>query len=119
MNLTQIKCLAVFSLFLIIGFGPISITCLIGLYVVLIRPQWFWQLINNLYAKLALPQPIKFIEHPRIKCFFSLIGLFIIDIAPVPVNSVIAIIIVLVRPIWFYNLVVNIYDKSQPNQFSI
>lgn len=112
MNLTQIKCLSVFAIFAIIGFGPISVTCLIGMYVVLMRPQWFWELICNLYAKLPLPQPVKHIHHARIKCFLSLVGLFIIDIAPVPVNSVIAIIIVLSRPMWFYSLAANIYDKN-------
>jgi len=111
-NLTQIKCLGVFSVFAIIGFGPISPTCLIGMYVVLMRPQWFPDLVDNLYAKLPLPQPVKQIRHARIKCFLSLVGLFIIDIAPVPVNAVIAIAVVLSRPIWFYRLAANIYAKT-------
>lgn len=115
MNLTQLKCLAVFGLFFIIGFGPISVTCLIGLYVVLMRPPWFWALIGNLYVKLPLPHPVKHVPHARIKCFFSLIGLFIIDIAPLPVNAVIGIFIVLVRPLWFYGLVANIYEKTGLN----
>jgi hypothetical protein len=112
MNLTQIKCLSVFAIFAIIGFGPVSITCLIGIYVVLMRPQWFWDLVRDLYAKLPLPQPVKPIRHARIKCFLSLIGLFIIDIAPVPINAVIAIAVVLSRPMWFYRLAASIYGKS-------
>jgi hypothetical protein len=35
MNLAQIKCLSVFAVFAIIGFGPISPGCLIGMVVVL------------------------------------------------------------------------------------
>jgi hypothetical protein len=76
------------------------------------RPLWFWALIGNLYAKLPLPHPVKHIPHARIKCFFSLIALFIIDITPLPVNAVIGIFIVLFRPLWFYALVANIYEKA-------
>ncbi|MGZ8227527.1 MAG: hypothetical protein ACXWT3_12960 [Methylococcaceae bacterium] len=116
MNLAQFKCIAVFATFAtfaIIGFGPISITCLIGLYVVLMRPQWFWDLVCDVYAKVPLTQAVKqIIPHARIKCFLSLMGLFIIDIAPVPITSVIGMAIVLDRPIWFYRLAASIYDKS-------
>jgi hypothetical protein len=119
MNLTQIKCLLVFSIFAIIGFGPISPGCLIGMYIVLFRPLWFWTLTVNLYAAKPLPQTM--IEtntavqtkQTRKKCFLSLLGLFIIDIAPVPVTPVIAFAIILSRPIRFYQLIARVYGKSE------
>jgi hypothetical protein len=116
MNSTQIKCLLVFAIFAIIGFGPISPGCLIGMYVVLYRPLWFWILTENLYEKQLLPQKIvgadtlKQTRQTRQKCFISLLGLFIIDIAPVPVTPVVAFAIILSRPIWFYQLVARIYE---------
>lgn len=41
MNPAQLKCLGVFSLFAIIGFDPISPGCLIAMYIVTMRPDWF------------------------------------------------------------------------------
>jgi hypothetical protein len=118
MNLAQIKCLSVFSIFAIIGFGPISPGCLIGMYVVTMRPNWFWELTYNLYAGLPLVQPV-FSSEPveqakrmRKKCFLSLLGLFIADIAPVPVTPVVAFAIILSRPMWFYRMVATIYGKN-------
>ncbi len=112
MNLTQIKCLAVFSIFAIIGFGPISPGCLIGMTVVLIRPIWFWNLIGNLYNN---PQPCELsfsieVKKARQKTFLFLFCLFVIDIAPVPVTPVIAFCIILGRPLWFYQIVKKIYQ---------
>ena len=49
MNPAQLKCILVFSLFAIIGFGPISPGCLIGMYIVVKRPRWFIDLTDNLY----------------------------------------------------------------------
>ncbi|SJM89805.1 conserved hypothetical protein [Crenothrix polyspora] len=48
----------------------------------------------------------------RIKCFLSLLGLFIIDIAPVPVTPVVAFAIILSRPMWFYRMVAISYGKN-------
>lgn len=118
MNLTQIKCLSVFTLFAIIGFGPISPGCLIGMYVVIMKPNWFWELTRNLYAKRPVAEhpfssePVKQTKQMRKKCFLSLLGLFIIDIAPVPVTPVIAFAIILSRPLWFYRTVAIIYGKD-------
>ncbi len=118
LNPTQIRCLGVFSVFAIIGFGPISPGCLIGMFIVLMRPLWFRTLIDNLYANFAIPQPVfsadpeKQTRKSRIKCFLSLLGLFILDIAPVPVTPVVAFGIILIRPQWFYRLVVSIYGKD-------
>ena len=112
MNPAQIKCLLVFSLFAIIGFGPISPGCLIGFYVVTKRPSWFLDLANNLYRD----KPSSYsntedqAKKTRKKCFFSLLTLFIIDIAPVPVTPVIAFIIILFRPHWFYCTIKAVYS---------
>jgi hypothetical protein len=119
MNSTQIKCLSVFAIFAIIGFGPISPGCLIGMYVVLFRPLWFCKLTDNLYSKQLLPRIIVEADsviqtiRTRKKCFLSLLGLFIIDIAPVPVTPVVAFAIILRKPIWFYQLVARIYEKGE------
>jgi hypothetical protein len=116
MNSSQIKCLAVFSLFAIIGFGPVSPGCLIGMYVVALRPRWFRTLIENMYANsspAACVSPTytaEQIKQSRIKCFLSLLGLFIVDIAPVPVTPVVAFVIILSRPQWFYRMVHRIYS---------
>ncbi|MBS1213377.1 MAG: uncharacterized protein H6R26_1994, partial [Proteobacteria bacterium] len=50
MNGTRIKCLLVLIALSIIGFGPLSLTCLIGLYVVIARPRWFLKVVHGLYA---------------------------------------------------------------------
>ncbi len=117
MNKTQIKCLAVFAGFALIGFGPISPGCLIGMYVVAFRPRWFWSVLVNLYANKAIATPTGIAEiqsqQTRRKSFLSLLALFIIDIAPVPVTPVIAFAIILTRPPWFYRLGTTIYQETQ------
>jgi hypothetical protein len=113
-NVTQIKCLSVFAVFAIIGFGPISPGCLIGMYIVLFRPAWFWTVAVNLYTDKSLSHTTVETEQTqqtRKKCFLSLLGLFIIDIAPVPVTPVVAFVIILSRPQWFYQVVARVYGK--------
>ena len=114
MNLTQVKCLSVFSLFALIGFGPISPGCLIGMYIVSRRPPWFLQLTQQLYAGSAVLSSVRPTPagHIRIRCFCSLVLLFIIDIAPVPVTPVLAFGIILARPAWFYPLVQAVYHSA-------
>lgn len=113
-NPSQIKCLAVFSVFAIIGFGPVSPGCLIGMYLVLKRPQWFLRLVDGIYRHrlvtgVVTPQHSK---TARIKSFLSLLLLFVMDIAPVPVTPAIAFAIILSRPQWFYRLVKNVYGQQ-------
>ncbi len=115
-NKAQIQCLAVFAVFAIIGFGPISPGCLIGMYIVLFKPDWFWQLAANLYTG----KPINSTTHisaeqskqARKNCFLGLLTLFIIDIAPIPVTPTIAFVIILARPEWFYRLIASIYQTA-------
>lgn len=115
MNVAQIKCLAVFSIFAIIGFGPVSPGCLIGMYIVIMRPLWFRAFNRNLYDMpegAALNNPSQRTLKTRIKCFFSLLGLFIVDIAPIPVTPIIAFGIILTRPKWFYRVVERVYGAE-------
>ena len=109
MNNTQIKCLAVFAIFAIIGFGPVSPGCLIGMYVVIMRPRWFLQVADKLYSNRSVTNLIES-NNMRIKAFIGLLILFIIDIAPVPVTPVIAFIIILSRPQWFHRVIIGVYN---------
>nr|WP_087145804.1 hypothetical protein [Crenothrix polyspora] len=71
-----------------------------------------------MYAKrpisspLLSSTPVEQTKQMRIKCFLSLLGLFIIDIAPVPVTPVVAFAIILSRPMWFYRMVAISYGKN-------
>lgn len=115
MNKAQIQCLCVFSVFAVIGFGPVSPGCLIGMYVVAMRPAWFQRLLDDLYAGKPLPPGPVSADAPaanrlsRKRCFLGLLGLFIIDIAPAPVTPAIAFIIIFSRPAWFYRLWAAVY----------
>ena len=109
MNNAQLKCLSVFAVFAVIGFGPVSPGCLIGMYVVLMRPNWFLQLVDDLYSKRTTPSFIAS-KNTRIKTFLCLLLLFVIDIAPVPVTPVIAFVIILSRPEWFQSVIKGVYS---------
>ena len=109
MNNAQLKCLSVFAIFAVIGFGPVSPGCLIGMYVVIIRPTWFLQLADDLYSNHTAPSFIAS-KNKRIKTFLCLLLLFVIDIAPVPVTPVIAFVIILSRPQWFQRFIRGVYS---------
>jgi hypothetical protein len=110
MNNAQLKCLCVFAIFAVIGFGPVSPGCLIGMYVVIMRPNWFLQLVDDLYSN-PMPQDLIASKNTRIKVFLCLLILFVIDIAPVPVTPVIAFVIILSRPQWFLRVVKGVYSR--------
>lgn len=118
MNPTQVKCLFVFAIFALIGFGPLSPTCLIGFYIVIERPQWFFNLVGNLYERQpplqnrVSPNAEKQTRRTRIKCFLSLLTLLILDIAPIPVTALIAFPVILNRPLWFVRVVASVYGKD-------
>jgi hypothetical protein len=110
LNFAQIKALVVFAGFGIISFGPVSPGCLVGMYCVVMRPPWLLALVQHMYAgKLSSGEVINPSAMIRIKCFLSLLLLFIIDIAPFPVTPVIAYCVILIRPLWFYRVVVGVY----------
>lgn len=112
-NAAQLKCLSIFAIFAIVGFGPISPGCLIGMYIVFRRPEWFRVLVGRLYNHPRFSDFITTAQtrDARIKCFLSLLTLFIIDIAPLPVTPIIAFAIILARPMWFYRTVTRVYGE--------
>jgi hypothetical protein len=123
MNEAQVKCLLVLSVLAIIGFGPLSLTCLIGMYIVIGRPRWFYRLTRDLYLNASpkseervavRSRPGSLALGVRLRTFMSLLILLILDIAPVPVTGAIAIYVVLTRPEWFRRLVLNIYRGIAP-----
>jgi hypothetical protein len=76
--------------------------------------HWFWIVAENLYANKSLSHTsveTKQNQKTRKKCFLSLLSLFIIDIAPVPVTPVVAFVIILSRPQWFYQVLARVYGK--------
>jgi len=112
-NAAQLKCFALFPLFALIDFGPVSPWCLMGLYIVLMRPEWFLHLVKRIYSH---PRHSAFITTKqtriaRVTSFLALLGLLIIDIAPLPVSSLLALAILLVKPKWFYRTVIDIYGE--------
>ena len=111
MNSAQLKCLSVFAIFAVIGFGPVSPGCLIGMYVVIMSPTWFLQLADDLYSKRTTPSYIAS-KNTSIKTFLCLLLLFVFDIAPVPVTPVIAFVIILSRPQWFLRVVRGVYSDT-------
>ena len=113
-NAAQFKCLSVFSIFAIIGFGPISPGCLIGLYIVAMRPQWFRRLVNAMYDYPDLSDFItaRQTRNARSKSLLCLLALLTIDIVPVPVTPVVAFAIILSRPMWFYRVVRHVYGDA-------
>ncbi|WP_305909331.1 hypothetical protein Q9L42_005985 [Methylomarinum sp. Ch1-1] len=46
---SRFKYIIIFLLLMLIDVSPIPVTALIGLYVVLFRPRWFMQMIDNIY----------------------------------------------------------------------
>jgi len=49
MNSTRIKCLIILILLTFLGLGPMPVTSVIGIYVVIARPQWFKEMVDRLY----------------------------------------------------------------------
>jgi hypothetical protein len=118
MSGTQLRCLLAMTLLSIIGFGPLSLTCLIGMYVVAARPLWFRRAVANLYRDVKPPlaslrRHRRGASGTRVKCFLSLLVLLVLDIAPVPVTGSIGLYVVIARPPWFYRLVEAVYRSSR------
>ena len=118
MNGTQLKCLLVMMVLAIIGFGPLSLTCLIGMAFVVGRPHWFYLVVMNLYRDSNCEPTDCSPKHDdkgfdvtvvRIQCFLCLLVLLVLDIAPVPVTGSIGLYVVILRPPWFRALVEKMY----------
>lgn len=74
-----------------------------------------FRISSKLYANHQLNyalENLKLAKNVRKKAFLFLFFLFMVDILPIPVTPVIAVIIILSRPVWFYTLVINIYKKG-------
>ncbi|AAU90556.1 MULTISPECIES: hypothetical protein [Methylococcus] len=49
MNPSRWKCIFVLLLLTLLGVGPMPITSIIGIYVVVARPRWFRDLVRRVY----------------------------------------------------------------------
>ena len=47
----RIKCAFVLIILTMAGLGPLPITSVIGLFIVIFRPQWFKNLVDSIYAE--------------------------------------------------------------------
>lgn len=119
MNTTRINCLIVMLVLAIIGFGPVSLTCLIGFYVIAARPRWFLDTTRGLYRdKISRSEgAVRPLITPssgaaRVKTALALLLLLMLDIAPIPVTGMVGLYIVLARPMWFMDLVRKIYPSQ-------
>ena len=72
--------------------------------------------VNRFYAErlFLMPCYILYIDRCpamilRIKCFFVLLLLMVLDTAPGPVVGSIAMYVLIMRPLWFKNLVDRLY----------
>lgn len=54
---------------------------------------------------------IKLEVNLRFICLLILIVITLIEIGPIPITGLVLIYVILFRPLWFYNLVIKIYDK--------
>ncbi len=48
----------------------------------------------------------------RILCILILLVISILEISPIPITPVFLLYVVIIRPLWFYELVLKIYDKD-------
>ncbi|SJM90773.1 conserved hypothetical protein [Crenothrix polyspora] len=46
----RLKCAVVLIIFTVLGLGPVPITSVVGLFVVIFRPQWFKNLVDRIYG---------------------------------------------------------------------
>lgn len=123
-NSIRAKCFVVLLTLSVIGFGPLSLTALIGLYVVWRRPEWFEQVVRGVYrnrqivsvndrsAEKQVPAVAKSAIGTRIRCALALTTLLVLDIAPFPVVGAIGMYIIIRRPHWFLELVSRIYGHG-------
>jgi hypothetical protein len=51
MNATQWKCILVLILLTLLGLGPLPITSVVGLYIVVARPRWFRDVVRKIYGE--------------------------------------------------------------------
>lgn len=47
---SRVKCVFALLLLMLIDIGPVPVTALIGLFIILFRPAWFKDLIDQIYS---------------------------------------------------------------------
>ena len=47
---SRIKCSFVFLLLMLIDIGPVPITAMTGLFILIFRPRWFKDLVDRIYG---------------------------------------------------------------------
>lgn len=115
MTTTRTRCVLVLLFLSAIGFGPVSLTALIGMAIVVGRPAWFLRVVLDVYRGSCQLPPITSRQHPkpalgaRVRTFMTLAALMILDIAPFPVVGSFGLGIATFRPAWFLRLVAKIY----------
>lgn len=117
MNRARIEAFASLFILNLIGFGPISLTALIGLYLLWARPQCFLTWVRKIYERPnQRPRlPVNTSARKRqIEGSLILLGLFIIDVLPVPVTGGIALVITWLRPKSFLNWLEAVYGRADP-----
>lgn len=48
---TRIKCTLVLLLLMVVDIGPVPVTAMIGLFIIVFRPLWFKDLIGHIYSE--------------------------------------------------------------------
>ncbi len=115
MNRARIEAFASLFILNLIGFGPISLTALIGLYLLWTRPPWFLTWARGVYGQSHRKTRSRIktcIRSKQIKGSIILICLFIIDVLPVPMTGSIALFITCFRPKSFLNWLESIYSRE-------
>ncbi|MGR9053905.1 MAG: hypothetical protein ACU84J_14765 [Gammaproteobacteria bacterium] len=51
---SRIKCTAVLLLLFLIDIGPVPVTAMLGLFIVVFRPRWFKELVDQIYATVRI-----------------------------------------------------------------
>ncbi|QXP85141.1 hypothetical protein ABZN20_14220 [Methylococcus sp. ANG] len=49
MNASRWNCILVLLLLTLLGVGPMPITSVVGIYIVIARPRWFRELVKRVY----------------------------------------------------------------------
>lgn len=115
MNRARIEAFASLFILNLIGFGPISLTALIGIYLLWARPPCFLTWVRKIYERphqrSRLPVNTRACKR-QIEGSLILLGLFIIDVLPVPVTGGVAIVITWFRPKSFLNWLEAVYGQA-------
>lgn len=82
------------------------------MFVVVMRPRWFHQMIHTLYTDKTKPQPNGSLALMQVQSLAVLLTLFIIDILPFPVTPSLVLPMFFIRPAWMYQVVETLYASD-------